>query len=52
MISGDTRTALSPPESDILPARPLAREIFEDDSLDALYAIEDTALEDFTRGGK
>ena len=40
------------PEPGILPAPSLAREIFEDDTLDALYAIEDTELEDFARGGK
>ncbi|MDE2342748.1 MAG: hypothetical protein KGL63_05045 [Betaproteobacteria bacterium] len=39
-------------EPDILPSRVPASDPFDDDSLDALYAIDDTELEDFARGGK
>ncbi|MDE1982082.1 MAG: hypothetical protein KGL17_01130 [Betaproteobacteria bacterium] len=51
MIS-EYEPAFSQSERAILPGREPACDPFDDDSLDALYAIDDTELDDFARGGK
>ncbi|MDE1982732.1 MAG: hypothetical protein KGI81_10345, partial [Betaproteobacteria bacterium] len=51
MIS-EYEPAFSQSEHAILPGREPACDPFDDDSLDALYAIDDTELDDFARGGK
>ncbi len=52
MLHQTVYTEFSDSELSILPSRAQMRDEMDDETLDDLYAIEDTEIDDFQRGGK